>query len=313
VPLDAGIVKGRKYLPPQIPLSPRDLSAGRGAIRYRAEKGRYLAAFHKIKEPAWIIVVEQPVKEVLAPIRSLKKATFLTALLLLAAVLGGVFFIKKTEAEQERQRAAEAENRLNHSRLQALRYQLNPHFLFNILNSIAALSKQAPDKISGLIQELSRYLRSTLTDGDSGFVPLGQELETVGSYLKLEKVRFEEDLVVDIVTPPEAGKALVPELLLQPLVENAIKYGRRTSTLPLQVAVRCLLREGRLELQVANTGKWVSGQDDPEGKSGIGLANLRKRLELLFPGDHGLAIEEKEGWVVVRIDLPFSEVRNGPG
>jgi len=484
VPYD--LIKGRKYSSPAIPpLSPMELASDQGLVRYRGEKGDYLAAFHKIKEPAWIIVVEQPLQEVLTPILFLRKATFLTAFLLLVTVMGVVYFImnpklrdilrclgmvrdiesgnlsarlhlrskdeigvlaeglnsmadnllrnrqaleeaehtyrgifenavegifqttgelrivnanyafagilgydtpegavgqllsdrfadaaqrdiflaklhacgtvrnlefalvrhdgtpglgslfakaekdadsrivliqgmladitKRREAERERQRAEAAESHLMRSQLQALRYQINPHFLFNILNAIDTLSRQAPEKISGLIRELSQYLRSTLTNQESGFVPLSRELGAVRSYLNLEKVRFEENLQVEIVTPPGAGEVLVPELLIQPLTENAIKHGMKSSALPLRIVITCILTENYLAIEVANTGVWVDKSEPSLSEGRIGLANLRKRLDLLYPGRHSLVVETRDGWVVVRIDLPLTEVQNGAG
>jgi HAMP domain-containing protein len=351
-------ISGSDYHPPEIPLSPGDLSSGRGLIQYRGKNGDYLAAFHKVEEPDWIIVVEQPLKEVLAPIHSLAKTAFVTAILLLATVLGVVFLImnprlrdilkclhlvKRIESgdlgarlhlhsrdeigalaeglnvmadslarnRQALEKAREAESSLVRSRLQALRYQLNPHFLFNVLNSIDALSKQAPQRIPELIHLLSRYLRSTLTDGESNFVPLSQEIDIIASYLKLEKVRFEENLVVDLVFSPEATAVLVPELLIQPLVENAIKYGMKTSTLPLYVTIQCTVRDDRLEVKVANTGRWVSEAEEELTGRRVGLTNLRKRLDLSFSGHYDLAIEQPDGWVVVKVELPLSEAHDG--
>jgi PAS domain S-box-containing protein len=213
---------------------------------------------------------------------------------------------EKQKAARQQQRAEKAESRLTQSRLQSLRYQINPHFLFNILNSIDALAKQAPQRIPELIRELSRYLRFTLMEQTDGLVPLNLELDAITSYLKLEKIRFEDDLVVEIITSPEYGQALVPELLIQPLVENAIKYGMKTSALPLRIVIRCILRNGRLEVTVANTGKWISEQEPGPDKNGIGLQNLRQRLELLYPDTHNLTSETRDGWIIAKVELPLT-------
>jgi sensor histidine kinase YesM len=347
-------IKGRKYLPLQIPLPAAEIAPESGIIQYHNEKqGDILAAFHRISEPEWVIVVEEPLHEVLAPIRNVGRITFVTAIILICAVFGVVFFLVNPrlrgiisclnlaqeigagnldarldlrandeigrlakgmntmaaslqKAERERQRAEEAESRLTRSRLQALRYQINPHFLFNILNSIDALAKQAPRRIPELIRELSRYLRFTLTEQTDGLVPLHQELDAIASYLKLEKIRFEDDLAVEIISSPRCGKELVPELLVQPLVENAIKYGMQTSSLPLKIAIKCNLTDKMLEVEVANTGKWISEMENGLDNTGIGLMNLRKRLELLYPDTHSLTLSEREGWIVARVELPLS-------
>ncbi|MDD2902810.1 MAG: histidine kinase, partial [Syntrophales bacterium] len=229
--------------------------------------------------------------------------------------LGNVIFIQgmladvteRQKAERERQRAEKAESHLARSRLQALRYQINPHFLFNILNSIDALAKHAPQRIPELIRELSRYLRFTLTEQTDGLVPLQVELDAITSYLQLEKIRFEDELVVEIVCSPRCGQELVPELLIQPLVENAVKYGMKTSPLPLRINIRCSLTDKMLAVEVANTGKWISETEPGLDRTGIGLLNLRQRLNLRYPDNHSLTIGEREGWIVARVELPLSK------
>jgi PAS domain S-box-containing protein len=218
---------------------------------------------------------------------------------------------EKLKAARERQRAEEAENRLYRSRLRALRSQINPHFLFNILNSIDALAKQAPQKIPDLIRELSRYLRFTLTEHNGALLPLNLELDAITSYLKLEKIRFEDDLVVEIITSPHCGQELVPEFFIQPLVENAIKYGMKTSETPLNIAIRCTLTGESLEIEVANTGKWVGEEEPARDHTGIGLQNLRTRLDLLYPGAYSLTHTNRGGWIIAKMKLPLVKAEGG--
>jgi len=216
-------------------------------------------------------------------------------------------------AEEERRRAEETERRLVQSRLEALRYQINPHFLFNVLNALDVLSRKNPERISKLVGHLARYLRSTLSSGDSGSVPLREELETMESYLALEKVRFEEGLAVSIGVDPEILDLPVPELLLQPLVENAVKHGMKTSPMPLRIRISGRRAGDRLLIEVANTGKWLPRDGRPGERNGLGLENLRKRLDLAFDGRYRLGTGEAGEWVFVTVELPGKERHHGTG
>ncbi|HQM81912.1 MAG TPA: histidine kinase, partial [Syntrophorhabdaceae bacterium] len=151
------------------------------------------------------------------------------------------------------------------------------------------------------IRQLSGYLRSTLAARESGFVPLGEELEAITSYLNLEKVRFEENLAVSVSAPFALHDAMIPELLIQPLVENAVKHGMKTSPMPLAVEVSCRASNGSLEITVSNTGKWIGNGD---GGGGIGLENIRRRLSLVYGGRSRLRIDEKGARVYVTVELP---------
>jgi len=209
--------------------------------------------------------------------------------------------------EEERRRAAEMERLLAQSRLETLRYQINPHFLFNVLNSLDALSKTSPERITNLIQKLSRYLRSTFSATRSGFVPLREELETIESYLGLEKVRFESDLVITFRVSPMIGDIPVPELILQPLVENAVKHGMKTSTMPLSIRVYGWIAGNRLRIEVANTGRWIPREDETGKRTGVGLENLRARLKLAYNERYRLDREEENGWVNVTVEIPLED------
>jgi len=191
------------------------------------------------------------------------------------------------------------------AQLQALRYQINPHFLFNVLNSLSALSESDPGRVPGLICRLSGYLRSTLAARESGLVPLAEEMEAVTNYLNLEKVRFEDDLVISIHSPDALHDAMIPELLIQPLVENAVKHGMKTSFMPLEVDVSCREADGSLEIAVSNTGRWI-GRDNGNGNGGggIGLENIRKRLYLTYGDQYRLYIGEQDGRVCVSVEIP---------
>lgn len=212
---------------------------------------------------------------------------------------------ERKQVEEERHRTEEAQRRFVEAQLETLRYQINPHFLFNVLNSLDALSRTDPGRIAELVRQLSRYLRSTLSSRESGLTPLKREMSMIESYLSLEKVRFEEDLVVSVSMPEEIGDTMVPELLVQPIVENAVKHGMKTSPLPLRIDVGCRAAGEHVRIEITNTGKWIARDAAADaGSGGIGLENIRTRLKLTYGDRHGLEIGESGDRVVVAIEIP---------
>lgn len=193
---------------------------------------------------------------------------------------------------------------LAQARLEALRYQLNPHFLYNALNSIEALSREGPAQIPEVVRRLCECLRYALYPKKGGLATLKQELQEVASYLHVEEVRFAEHLVVETDVSDAAQGALVPEFLLQPLVENAIKHGMRTSSMPLCVVIRAGCTDGVLEIEIRNTGRWTRQADDADD-GGIGLKNLETRLDLLYADRYRLKTTEEAGWVAVTVAIPL--------
>lgn len=213
---------------------------------------------------------------------------------------------EQKEIEKERRRAEDAELRSVQAKLEALRYQINPHFLFNVLNSLSALARISSRQTDQLIQQLSRYLRSTISSSESGFVPLRQEMGTIESYLNIEKVRFEDDLMVNIDLPSQTMDVRVPELILQPIVENAVKYGTKTSDLPLKITIEGSITDDRLLLlKITNTGHWVSTEDRIKTGKGVGIDNLRKRLTLIYADQYLFRTEEDTGLVRIVLGVPL--------
>ncbi len=208
-------------------------------------------------------------------------------------------------AEAERERARQAEQLALQTRLGALRHQLNPHFIFNVLNTIDVLARRSPEKMTELLHKLFKYIRNALTSQQQPLTPLKNDLDAVRVYLEIESVRFRENLRVDFRIAPETSKLPVPDMLLQPVVENAIKHGMKTSELPLQVIVESSLQNATLSLLVKNSGKLIKQQQSPVSPQ-VGLANLRERLHLLYGTSASLAISENAGWVEVSILLPAS-------
>lgn len=202
---------------------------------------------------------------------------------------------------------ARAEAAAHTSELKALKAQINPHFLFNALNSILAESGDNP-RLRTMTLALSDYLRFLLQQ-HKDVAALSQELDALASYLQIEKVRFEDNLEYSINADAEAREALVPTSLVQPLLENAIKYGQRTSPRPLEVAIEARIKNGRLVVRVSNTGKWIPPETNTSTKTG--LANLRRRLELVYGGEAALNIVTGENHVLIELWIPLRAATEG--
>jgi signal transduction histidine kinase len=211
--------------------------------------------------------------------------------------------------------AREAERRLlqtqvsaREAELRALRAQLNPHFLFNSLNSISALAGSAPEAARDMCGLLGDFLRTSLSLGGRERVTLEEELALAGRYLAVEQVRFGPRLVVERAVAPEALRCLVPPLLIQPLIENAVKHGvaDRVEGGTLRIAAR--RAEGLLEIEVENPR---DPEAPPRRGVGLGLENVRQRLAALDPRRSGLDVLEEPERFRVLLRLPAVEAGDG--
>jgi LytS/YehU family sensor histidine kinase len=225
-------------------------------------------------------------------------------LLAWSALYFGIKHYRDLQAEKER--ALEADALAHQAQLQMLRYQLNPHFLFNSLNSIQALIREDPDRAEKMLDELSEFLRYSLIHNKVAAVSLKEEIEAVNNYLLIEKIRFEDKLDVAIEIAPAAEEFRVPVFLVHPLVENAIKHGMRTSALPLKIRLKAAAPDGSLDLEVANTGRWSDESDarlPGPGGTGTGLDNVLRRLEQVYRGRYRFDVGEQDGWVRARMRI----------
>lgn len=206
---------------------------------------------------------------------------------------------------EERNRTLEASLREERARLDALRYQINPHFLFNALNSVRAALPVSESVPREMINDLSNYLRTALTQENRDEVPLGQEVQSVNDYLAIEKRRFGDALQVVIQIDPAAVAVPVPLFLLQPLVENAIRHGFESSQGDFQLVIQAVVEETGLVVEVANTGVWKSTGSG----LGLGLENVRRRLRSLYGAEAGFQQTSENGWVRIRIHIPMDTTR----
>ena len=207
---------------------------------------------------------------------------------------------------QERdRRAAALEARLASAKLQALRMQINPHFLFNTLNSIAALLYSNPRAADEMLGDLSKLLRRSLDTMEEQVIPLAQELEFIRAYLGIEQKRFAERLRVELNVPDELMKAFVPALILQPLVENAIRHGIEPQRAPGLICIEAKQEGNQLHLIVRDNGHGLPpANPNPSGRRGIGLPNTQARLKELYGGNHSFSVGKAEphGY---RVDIRF--------
>jgi hypothetical protein len=221
-----------------------------------------------------------------------------------SALYLGIRYAMDLHREKERLREALAD--AQRARAQMLRYQLNPHFLFNALASVRASVREDPQRAQVMINDLSGFLRYSLLGGGHDEVTLEREFEAIRHYLAIQKVRFEERIDYAIDLDPALAQRRLPAFLIQPLVENAVKYGMRTGGGATVIRVTGTQVPGGCELVVANSGDWVeeTGVLPDLDRSGIGLNNLRQRLAEHYPGRHRLAVSHDDGWVraTLRID-----------
>jgi two-component system, LytTR family, sensor kinase len=197
--------------------------------------------------------------------------------------------------------AAELEARLAHAQLQNLQLQLQPHFLFNVLNTISSVMYEDVPRADAMLAQLSDLLRHTLRRPDAQQVPLEEEIETVRMYLRIMQERFGGNLRVEVAMDPDVAQMLVPQLLLQPLVENSIRHAAGKT--PLEVTVCAARSKGELLLRVSDNGPGLPGAVIEKG---IGLTNTADRLAALYGERHRLSFDNGPGGgltVSVRIPL----------
>ena len=210
--------------------------------------------------------------------------------------------------EEQTDQMSALENQASSAQLAMLRYQLNPHFLFNTLNSISTLVllKQT-ERANAMLSRLSSFLRYTLANQPTANVTLAQEVETLKLYLEIEKMRFEDRLRPRFEIDPRVVKARLPSLLLQPLIENAIKYAVTPKEEGAEISISARLAGDRVQIAVSDTGPGLHGAKmRPSLSTGVGLANIRDRLAQAYGPDHRFETRSNRGGGFgVEIEIPF--------
>ena len=206
------------------------------------------------------------------------------------------------------------EARLERAQLQTLKLQLQPHFLFNTLNTITALIGVDPRVAERMVSGLSELLRLSLRNASEQEVPLSREIELLEHYVDIQQIRFRDRLTVTLEVEPDALQALVPNFILQPLVENAIRHGIGPRAAPGHVDVRAYRENGSLHLRVADDGVGERVRPFESTREGIGLGNTKARLEHLYGSAHAFSARGgTTGGFVVDIVIPFRARADGGG
>ena len=296
-------VASAKGLPPELQqlLGSNRLSAPQGANDFAVTLASNLAP-----------VIENSLREHVPQLRvwnRLRLSTGLDALAYLG-IMGlahaAVFHRRYRERGQQ---AILLSAQLNQARLRALQAQLQPHFLFNALNGIATLVRRDPAAAHEMLVSLSELLRLALNQSNRQEIPLREEMEFLDRYVEIQQMRFGDRLRVERTVEPAALECLVPALLLQPLVENAIRHGIEPSPNAGLVRIRAERVDGQVLLAVEDDGAGLpAGTADGSAalKPGLGLSSVRERLESLYPGQFQFHLQPRpEGGVSVEIRLPF--------
>ncbi len=229
-------------------------------------------------------------------------------LLMYFLVAGLAYYLRYARrlADRER-RTAELRAQLTEAQLTSLQSQLRPHFLFNALHTVSSLMETDPQRGQRVIRQLGDLLRASLKTRSTQTVPLAEELELVRAYLDVEKARFGDRLAIDIKMDETVAGEHVPALLLQPIVENAVRHGVSRNARGGRVGITALRRGDMLRLRVEDDGPGLSdlAASDSEG---VGLVNTRKRLRALYGDGYGFSIDPADPQGVhVTIDLPCGE------
>ena len=235
--------------------------------------------------------------------RAIAVETFGNFIVYALIVCGHYAYVYYQKYREREMRSVELEGRLAQAELQNLKMQLHPHFLFNTLHTISVLMMRDANLANRMLIRLSDLLRITLDNTGSHMVPLKQELDFLRGYLEIEQTRFQDRLTVNIDVQPAALDAQVPNLILQPLVENAIRHGIASQPGSGAIQLEAWIDGPVLRLQVSDDGPGLDGSF----KKGIGLTNTEARLQQLYGASHSFDIHNTpDGGVEVTITIPFN-------
>ncbi|HPN38596.1 MAG TPA: histidine kinase [Melioribacteraceae bacterium] len=210
---------------------------------------------------------------------------------------------------QEKERTQKAEYLAQTARLQLLRYQINPHFLFNSFSSLRALIRSNQELAIDMVGKIAEFYRYSLLMKNNITVPLISEIEAIKNYTEIEKIRFAENIEFIYDIDKKAESFLIPPFLIHPLIDNAIKYGMKTSDLPLRIYLSVKLINNDLFIEVKNSGFLVKSETELADSTKTGLQNIKERLKLVYPNRSKFSIFESEKHVTIKITI-FENIIN---
>lgn len=229
--------------------------------------------------------------------------------IIIAWVLLIIFYIVELYRgyQTKTEEATRLQAQLANAQLETLRMQLQPHFLFNAHNTVSMLIRTKKyEQATEMISKISDLLRNSLSGQKAQLIALKDELAILKAYLEIEQIRFEDHLSIKLEADPSTENTLIPQLLLQPIIENAFKHGISKNLGPSELVIKTSLIKDKLHLTVYNTGPRLPDSWRLKGQQGIGLSNTIKRLSALYDGDnYGFSLQNKDDGVIARISLPL--------
>ena len=224
---------------------------------------------------------------------------YITPLLLFS----GIYFAVRhwENAQKQKENTLRSEALAHEAQLQMLRYQINPHFLFNALNTIRATIVLDQEKARHTVTLLSDFFRYTLEKDQEQANTIGKEVEAINNYLDIQKIRFEEKLEFHFNIDPKTQNIEIPFFVINPLVENAVKYGIETSTVPLKIGIKSFISDNNLVIEVSNSGSLMIEKKNNIESTNTGIENINKRLDLVYPGNYEFSLNEYENHVIAKL------------
>lgn len=253
------------------------------------------------------VVAARVLEGVWAPFSAYFRATFHADFQWYLLMLGAAYSFSHLRRLREGEvRAARLDERLAQARLEALKMQIQPHFLFNTLHTISELIHEDPDAAERMITRLGDLLRLTVDNAQSHEVTLAAEMDFLEAYLEIQRTRFNDRLEVLVSVEPETRGAMVPNLVLQPLVENAIRHGTASLGGRGRILVKTFTTGGRLRMEVHDNGAGVHADPRPRARQGVGVRNTRARLEQMYGDEAVLELTHCPiGGTIAAVEIPY--------
>jgi len=224
---------------------------------------------------------------------------FVTPLLLLSGVYFAVRYWESVQVQKEN--ALRLEALANEAQLQMLQYQINPHFLFNALNTIRATIALDQDKARQMVTLLSDFFRYTLEKDNNGSNTIKKEVTAILNYLNIQKIRFEENIEFEFDIDPKTENIEIPFFVIHPLVENAVKFGNETSNKPLKIIIKSTCIDKNLIIEVSNTGFLIAEKKGKTEGTNTGIENIKKRLSLVYRDNFEFSLFEHDNYVTAKL------------